>query len=636
MSLLAPAALLFGFLAVPITLLYMLRLRRQERVISSTFLWRDLVLDRVANAPWQKLKRNLLLILQLLILAALVLALARPYIHADGQFDGNVIVILDSSASMTATDEDGGSSRFDEAVRKVNSAIDNLGGTDQMTLITAGAVPKVLISGTNDKSLLRGALATVTPEFSSADWPSAFSLAAGSAQGFTESEFVIISDGGLPDTMPPLPGKVSFIPLGRSGENIAISAMGTRKSGDHQELLVGLQNYGQSSGQGLVSVYLDGQLFDSRSIDIGGGTRNQLSWNLPPGTEVVEARFEPTGETEDFLAVDNKAWGLVDDQKTTNVLLVSDGNLFLERLFTVLPGYELTRVTETDLNGLAESDQIFDLYIFDGVPVPDSLPPGNVMIFDPQPGSEITQQSGPLQIGDVFPETTIVRVADDPRVGDVDWSNIHIAQARAVTSPALESLVEAEGGNLLLTGEFDGRKVAVFPFDLAKSDLPLQIAFPIVMANIIGWLNPGYLSISTEIDQPGEAVSIVPDPRTQTLSIRMPDGGIWEQVITDASAPVVFPNTDQPGIYTIFYRNNEESDRSVGRFGVNFNSPNESRINPGASIQIGQDEIGKDSSTNVGRVELWPYLLFIGLILIMLEWWITYQSGARRRVMKLQ
>ena len=114
MSLLAPAALALGLLAIPIILLYMLRLRRREQPISSTFLWRELVRDQAANAPWQRLRRNLLLLLQLLILAALILALARPVLRVPGFGGGSVIVLLDASASMQATDSDA-ASRFEDA-----------------------------------------------------------------------------------------------------------------------------------------------------------------------------------------------------------------------------------------------------------------------------------------------------------------------------------------------------------------------------------------------------------------------------------------------------------------------------------------------------------------------------------------
>ena len=104
MPFLTPLFLLLGLLAGPIILLYMLRLRRQEMRVSSTLLWQKLLRDREANAPWQRLRRNLLLILQLLILAFLVLALARPFIPVSTVVSGNVVVLLDASASMQATD----------------------------------------------------------------------------------------------------------------------------------------------------------------------------------------------------------------------------------------------------------------------------------------------------------------------------------------------------------------------------------------------------------------------------------------------------------------------------------------------------------------------------------------------------
>ena len=112
MPLLAPAALALGLLALPIVLLYRLRLRRREKPVSSTWLWRELVRDRAANAPWQRLRRNLLLLLQLLILAALVLALARPALPLPGLGGGNTIVLLDAPASMQAADGAAGT-RFD-------------------------------------------------------------------------------------------------------------------------------------------------------------------------------------------------------------------------------------------------------------------------------------------------------------------------------------------------------------------------------------------------------------------------------------------------------------------------------------------------------------------------------------------
>src|SRR5678816_2545062 len=121
MQFLTPLALWLAALAIPIILFYMLKLRRKQVQVSSTFLWQQLLRDQQANAPWQKLKRNLLLILQLLILAALVIALARPALRVPAVATGSVIILLDASASMNATDV--AASRFEQARNSVNDLI---------------------------------------------------------------------------------------------------------------------------------------------------------------------------------------------------------------------------------------------------------------------------------------------------------------------------------------------------------------------------------------------------------------------------------------------------------------------------------------------------------------------------------
>src|SRR5512132_2840030 len=105
MSFIAPLALLAAAVIGPIIVaMYLLKLRREDRKVSSTFLWQRMVRDVEANAPWQKLRRNLLLLLQLLLLLLLALALARPFFRTTGIAGRNLIVIVDRSASMGATD----------------------------------------------------------------------------------------------------------------------------------------------------------------------------------------------------------------------------------------------------------------------------------------------------------------------------------------------------------------------------------------------------------------------------------------------------------------------------------------------------------------------------------------------------
>src|SRR5436190_1243446 len=77
MGVFLPLELALLALAGPIIIFYMLRLRREELSVSSSMLWRRALMDRTANAPWQRLRRNLLLLLQLLLLLLLALAVAQ-------------------------------------------------------------------------------------------------------------------------------------------------------------------------------------------------------------------------------------------------------------------------------------------------------------------------------------------------------------------------------------------------------------------------------------------------------------------------------------------------------------------------------------------------------------------------------
>ena len=96
----APLALI-GLLALPIIVaFYMLRLRRRDVPVGSTFLWQQLIRDVEANAPWQRLRFSWLLLVQLLIAAIVVLAAARPFTTTRSELAANVVLVVDTSASM--------------------------------------------------------------------------------------------------------------------------------------------------------------------------------------------------------------------------------------------------------------------------------------------------------------------------------------------------------------------------------------------------------------------------------------------------------------------------------------------------------------------------------------------------------
>lgn len=635
MSLLFPAALGLLVLAVPIVFLYLLRLRRQEIKTSSTLLWQQLVVDRSANAPWQKLHRNILLIIQLLVLAALMFALARPVLRSTTELDGSVIVLLDVSASMTATDVPDGLSRFDAAIRQADDLIDNLGSNDAMTLISVGHSPGIVATTTGDKSQLRRVLASIEPESGSADWPGAFELAAGLAQPLQDPQIVIITDGGLPDSLPALPGEVNYFPVGNESDNLAISAHGTRQLDGTTELLAGVTNFGRSVAQASANLYVDGSLFDSRAIEIQPRDSIQVSWVLPEDTSTVETRLVANEGSADFLSIDNQARSVVDNQPNRRVLLVSEGNLFIERLFTILPGYEVTRTSIYESDAHSPEEPLYDLYVMDGVPVPDPLPDGNVLIIDPQPPASQSSDVSPITVSGIFTNTGVTRLVDDALLENVNWREVSIAEAREVTATELTPLIEATGGSLLLAGEIDGRRVAILPFDLAASNLPLQIAFPVLMANITEWLNPGRVFLAGGNFQPGAIVTLIPDPHAKGIVVESPNGDVWEHTLDESTKSGLNYRTGETGIYNVSFVEDSGELSLAGRFGVNLIDAAESDIIPKESLQLGQTTISS-YATMPGLKEFWPILLVAALLLLSIEWWLTYRRGLKLPFSKLR
>ena len=194
MGFLSPAALTFSALAIPIIIFYMLRLRRQPLRVSSLLLWQKVLQDRRANAPWQRIRRNLLLLLQLLILLLIVLALARPFRTVEAGVQGNVILLIDDSASMQATDTP--PDRLTAAKNKAVAVIRALHPGDTVSVIAVADLPQPLLTGdaVTNRRELETAIRDLPPTAAAANWDTALALAAASAASIPNSTVVVGMD----------------------------------------------------------------------------------------------------------------------------------------------------------------------------------------------------------------------------------------------------------------------------------------------------------------------------------------------------------------------------------------------------------------------------------------------------------
>ncbi len=618
MQLLTPFALILSMLAIPIILLYMLKLRRMQTQVSSTLLWEKILRDKQANTPWQKLKRNLLLFLQLLILAALVFALARPAMQTRVVASGQVIVLLDASASMNATDVT--PNRFEEAKRAIDSIIDGMTSSSSMTLILVAQSPQTLISAETDHALLKSALNGAKVSQGSADWDAAFALAAGAAHGGANPIFVIVSDGGLPESgLPSLPGDARYVPVGKSNDNLAISALALRESNGKPQLFAQVKNYGDKNRAAIFSLYVNEELFLARQMEIPAGAEAGISLEgLPDNAGIYKAHisnFENLDAPLDALPLDDIAFAVYQPSAARRVLLVSKGNLFLEQLLTSLPGIQPFRALPKEDGTLQIPNEPFDLYVFDGY-VPEKLPSGNILFVNPKTNTL-------FEVGENFDEIKNVQVNEHTLTRYVDWKNVHVLQARKINLPVwMNVLIESDSNPLVFAGEKSGQRIAGVSFDLRESDLPLQVAYPILFSNLINYLAPPSAFDSTQSLNAGESLLIAAQTDAKQTLVSTPSG----QIHSLPPGQNIFSQTQELGYYAVNFVT--ENSTRAEYFAVNLFDPLESDLQPREALKIGSASVTPAVSQQIGLQELWTWLALFALIILMVEW----QAFHRKRI----
>jgi Ca-activated chloride channel family protein len=548
MSFISPLALL-GLIFLPaVVAMYLLKLRRDEAIVPSTLLWQRLVADVEANAPWQRLRRSLLLLLQLLLVLLLAALAARPFLERPAGLAQDLVLVIDTSASMAATDV--APDRLTAAKALALDALRDLPAGGKVSVIAAGRTARVVVNATTDLGRVRAAVEDLAVSPASGDLGDALNLADALAARSGDAEILVATDAALatkPTTR--LEHAVTVLQVGRERKNQAILALAVRggSSGVTRSVFVSIANLDIESSQRRLQLYGDGVLLEARDIVLDPQTRSEaIIDDIPVGVEVIEVRLDAEAEgAADALALDDRAWAVVPPERLRRILLVSEGDPYLETALTYLPNTELYGVSPADY-GATTHPELFDLVIFEGT-VPDELPPTAVLAIAPTETSILGEVVGSLKdpgIGSLDPDEAVLRY--------VDLSTTHIGSASKLALPAwARTIIPGPGGApLLYAGEIEGHHAAVLAFEPRQSDLPLQVAFPILVSNLAGELMGGSAA-PTEAVAPGDPVSLPLPAGATALEVTRPDGTVVElSPGTAGGATVSFSQTDQLGVYT--------------------------------------------------------------------------------------
>jgi len=632
----APLALI-GLVSLPIIVAYyMLRLRRRDVPVGSTFLWRQLVRDIEANAPWQRLRFSWLLLLQLLIALVAVVAAARPFLTVTSDLAANVVLIVDTSASMSAVEE--GESRIALARAAARRVIGELPEGGHVTVVAADDSAHVLVSETDDRAAALAAIDQIEPTQVPGDLTDAFALASALAARDSDSTVVVVTDANA-DRLPRvgIGAPVVVKRIGSTDANQAVAALSLlRRSGGAQlDLFVAVSNPSGSDVTRRLEIYADGVLVDARDMAIPAEQRSEaLISTVPQAAHVVEARLAG----EDALAVDDRAFALVPQAGAVRALLVSAGNAYLESALALLPRLELYAVGPAGYAGAvdaaAKAGTPYGIFIYDRF-VPDE-PPGVPSLYIGPSRSGAFGTVGALVDGPLLDRTDPA----DPLLRFVDLSTLHVGRARAVTlATGLRPVVESTDGDpLVAAGRIDGRRVALLTFALGDSDLPLQVAFPLLMSNLVDALLPsvdGILPPSVELGQP---IAVTLDPAIRRVAIIL--DATDERIELDVTGGrVTVPGPRSVGLVDLQVVDDGtgQGGASLGETAANLFDPGESRVTPGDPARIadlGQIDPASGGEPLSARSEWWWPLALVALLLLLAEW-LLFHRPTRRALARL-
>ncbi len=606
---------LLALLAIPAILaLHLLRPRRLRVVVSTTTLWQAALREREHAHGFRRLLRNLSLALLLAAALALGLGLAGPQWPAAAGAAGDAVLVLDVSASMK-TRSGPGTTRFDQALAEAARLVDALPGDGRMLVMTSGRKAVLRTGFESDRDALRRALSGVGPGDEAGAPREALALALSLLRGRSEGRVYFLTDGAFDADVDPGSPQVVFRIVGGPARNVAITRFDFRQelSGeDRFQVLMTVRNYTDAPVAAPASASLDGRLLFRRSLELAPRAEQTLVLTLT-GRALGQAVARI--DVEDALAADNQAFAAVSPHDPLRVLLLSAGNFYLESVLQALPGVELVRRESAPAADIAQLARSHDVVVFDGVAAP-RLPPGSFLLVNTvAPGLPFSDtgratRPGPLRRG----RSALLR--------DVDLTAVRIEEARHVVAEArgrgLQRLFWSPETDLALALLDDDMKLVYLGFDLARSNFPLQAAFPMFMSQSLEWLRPrGDGLLSTYIAAGSTHALHVPAGETRVI-VRGPSGDA--RTVEAADGVAHFDGTAEAGIYRYAAGDTERT------FAVSLTDARESDVNgrwrPGERPAAARPAGGGGQAL----VPLWPWLLALALALLTLEWCVWARS----------
>lgn len=606
-------------LLVPLIIFYFLKLRRPRFDIPSLALWRQVISDQRVNSPFQKFKRNLLLLFQILLLCSLVMGAMQPYLSTGNQQAQYMPVLIDNSASMSALSGPQGKSRLDEAKEKVAKLIDDLLPDQRICLVSVNSTARKLTDFTDNKRLLHEALSRLDVTHVPSRLEDGLRMAQAMSRVQPIETVILISDGNVPaDIDFELPYKLNFQKLNAGDANIGIVDFNARRSRNGWDVFARIEGTKQAEGAReppTAKTLCEYQLFqngqpvgEEQSVFINGGKAERLVFKVATSVAAsLELRIKP--DQFDSIAFDNVAYLDVPAPRPLTVYCPRGMETYRNALES-LPDVNLYPGADND-------PKTVDLKFADG-PI-STGPEANVTVnvgFVPDDLSNLVELvAGQTEVVDWRRTSPLlqhvqlldVQIADDPKmakgVGERDFE-----------LAGYEIVAQSRTGPLILERTTDGRITYVFLFHTDRSSLVYRVGFPILIQNVAQIAAQRANLLDAKSNPTGTLPPQRITPETE-LRISGPNGhsdtakSDKDGFLSGIAAPYV-------GLYEI------TGTTEPMKMGASLVSSNETGLNTVEKLRF-PDSVSVGAATTMLKTDqpLWGWFATSGLVFLLVEWW---------------
>lgn len=625
-------------LSIPfILLLYMLKRRYIDTEISSHMLWRRILREQEANQPWQRLRRQLLLLLQLLAASLLVLALMQPLIQEQQTAKSHIFFVLDASASMETSTQQG-LTRLELAKQGILSYIKVEAPNRTYSLMVIKDQPELILQKESDVSALRAALDKVTPFYGKTNVQESLSLASALTREESDGEVRIYTDRqwaekadeiifSIPVQVVSVQSSVETAkPPEDAAINVSISQFGVKNNETDVRAVAVLKNWSTVNTVVETKLFADTQIVRTDSVQLKAGEQKSIFMEKLASAKVYKLQLA----TKDALEADNTSYAFPEGTGRTQIAYVGEGNLFLQKALLLAKADVLHIQKSKDGLYPAPIGRSPDLILLDGVEE-SSLKTNKwqeILVSKP-----IWRFSSSAESTKAMAPKSPFTIGEHPIMRYIHLQDVNVAQVQIRAAlPWEKAIISSDGVPLLLAGTEEGAARLSFTFSLEQSDLALRPEFPILVQNAVAWLTQhqgGNLGRATA----GERIDVPLHPQAaKAVWTAEKEGASEEQAERNGKGLAARQTVPKmPGLYT--FKEFDDGGRELGARLLevvmdaresDVNSFNESKLSfKPISEQILQNK-GNDPSA--GFTSLMPWLVMILLMLLVMEWEV-YRRG---------